>query len=258
MKSSVRKAISIVSLAALATLFLLIMGGNTKKRSLLTCDGIRVFFADSLRFVTEEDVKGYLDAKYGAYIGQRLDSIKLHRVESILDAQSAILKSEAYTTDDGKLNIVITQREPAVRFQKEGTGFYADERGFIFPLQEKYTSNVPVIDGNIPVSISEGFKGVSGSGEEQEWMNGAIALVNYIEKDRIWKDNIVQIHVDEKGDLILIPREGNERFIFGSPFEISQKFERISKYYEYILPEKGEGYYRTVNVKFDRQIVCKK
>ncbi len=56
----------------------------------------------------------------------------------------------------------------------------------------------------------------------------------------------------------MIPREGNERFIFGSPFDAAAKFGRMADYYRYILPDKGEGYYRTVNVKFDKQIVCKK
>lgn len=83
-------------------------------------------------------------------------------------------------------------------------------------------------------------------------------MVNYMNRSKVWAENIVQINVDEKGDIVMIPREGNERFIFGSPFDAENKFSRIERYYRYILPEKGEGYYRTVNVKFNKQIVCKK
>lgn len=254
----IRTLISIATLAALAAIFLLICAGTAKKRSLLTCEGVRVSFADDYRFVTEEDVKGYLDKYYGAYIGQRLDSIRLHKVEDILDVQSAILKSQAYTTDDGMLNVIITQREPVIRFQTEDHGFYADECGFIFPLQENYTSNVPVIDGNIPIHSVEGYKGAPESDKEKEWMNGVIELTEYMGNNRTWAENIVQMHVDENGDIVMVPRNGNERFIFGSPFEAPEKFARMEKYYRYILPEKGEGYYKTVNVKFDKQIVCKK
>ena len=258
MKIHVRHIISILTLAALVVVFMAICAGRSHKRSLLTCEGVRVCFADDYRFVTEEDVKGYLDKYYGAYIGQRIDSIRLHKVEEILDVQSAILKSEAYTTDDGMLNISITQREPVVRFQKEDTGFYADEKGFIFPLQENYTSHVQIIDGNIPVSFSEGFKGQPQSEKEQQWMQGVLELLKCMEKSKVWSENIVQMHVDENGDLVMIPRSGNERFIFGSPFDAEAKFDRMAGYYRYILPEKGEGFYRTVNVKFDNQIVCKK
>lgn len=258
MRRSVRYLISALTLAALVTVFLAICAGNSRKRSLLTCEGVRVSFADDYRFVTEEDVKGYLDKYYGAYIGQRIDSIRLHEVESILDVQSAILKSEAYTTDDGMLNISITQREPVVRFQKDDLGFYADECGFIFPLQENYTSNVHIIDGNVPVSFREGFKGQPENEKEQQWMKGVLELLKCMENSRTWSENIVQMHVDENGNIVMIPRTGNERFIFGSPFDAKEKFERMADYYRYILPEKGEGFYKTVNVMFDNQIVCKK
>ena len=258
MKRSVRYLISFLALAALLVIFMVICAGNSHKRSLLTCEGVSVSFADDFRFVTEEDVKGYLDKYYGAYIGQRLDSIRLHKVEDILDVQSAILKSEAYTTDDGMLNICITQREPVVRFQKDDIGFYADECGFIFPLQENYTSNVHIIDGDVPINFSEGFKGQPESEKEQQWMQGVISLLKYMEKSKVWDENIVQMHVDENHDLVMIPRSGNERFIFGNPFDAEAKFGRMADYYRYILPEKGEGFYRTVNVKFKNQIVCKK
>lgn len=258
MKRRVRNIVSVLTLAALVAVFMLINAGKAKKRALITCEGVNVEFTDDYRFVTEEDVKGYLDNYYGAYIGQRIDSIKLHKVESILNVQSAILNSEAYTTDDGMLNITISQREPVVRFQNGEHGFYADECGFIFPLQDNYTSNVPVIDGNIPLNVEDGFKGAPGSDKEKAWMAGVLELLNFMDKSRAWSENIVQMHVDEKGDLVLIPRQGNERFIFGSPDGAEAKFGRIEKYYRYILPEKGEGYYRTVNVKFDKQIVCKK
>lgn len=258
MKRSIRNIISIATLAALTAVFLLICAGNAKKRALITCEGVNVSFADEYRFVTEEDVKEYLDKYYGAYIGQRMDSIKLHKVEDILDVQSAILKSQAYTTDDGLLNVIITQREPVVRFQKEDYGFYADECGFIFPLQDNYTSLVPVIDGNIPIKSAEGFKGAPESEKEKEWLAGVTELLDYMNRSKVWDENIVQMHVDENGDIVMIPRTGSERFIFGSPFDPESKFNRISEYYRYILPEKGEGYYKSVNVKFDKQIVCKK
>lgn len=258
MKARVRTIVAVAALAALAALCALIHAGTARERALRTCEGIRVEYADDYRFVSEQDIKDYMDKYYGAYIGQRLDSIRLHKVEAILDVQSAILKSEAYTTDDGMLNIRLTQREPVIRFQKGSYGFYADCNGFIFPLQENFTSQVPVMDGAVPIKSAEGYKGAPGSEEERQWMAGVIALVDYMGKSRIWAENIVQMHVEDNGDIVMIPRQGNERFIFGSSFGVKDKFDRMSDYYRYILPEKGEGYYKTVNVKYDKQIICKK
>ena len=226
-------------------------------RRLLTCNGLKVEYADAHRFVNEDDIKAWLEKEYGSYIGQRLDSVGLDRIEQILDDQSAILKSEAYTTEDGLLNIRISQRVPVLRFQKGKTGFYVDDRGYLFPLQERDTVQGPVVEGAIPVNFTPGYKGKAQTAQEQDWIRDMMDMMDWIRKSRIWKEAFVQVSVVENGDLVLKPREGGERFIFGPPGEVAVKFDRIGRYYEYILPAKGAGYYKTVNVKFDRQIICR-
>ena len=258
MKKSVRRVISIASLVAFSLGFVAVIKMTAADRSLKTCDGVNLIYTDEYRFVDLDDVKGWLDKGYGTYIGQRLDSIQLHKVEKVLNAQSAILKTEAYVTDDGKLNVSISQREPVLRFQTGDYGFYADVNGYIFPLQDNYTKKVPVVDGNLPINCPKGYKGAPRSEEERLWVNRVISMASYIQDSKLWNGRIVQIHVDENGDLILIPRDGNERFIFGSPTGVDDKLSRMEKYYKYILPEKGQGYYKTVNLKFDKQIICKK
>ena len=75
---------------------------------------------------------------------------------------------------------------------------------------------------------------------------------------KVWSDNISQITVLKGGDLLLVPREGRERFLFGPPTDIAAKFDRIRKYYESIAPNCDPGTYSTVNVKYDGQIICRK
>ena len=86
------------------------------QRKLVTVNGLKVEFADSLKFVSENDIKGFLASNYGAYIGQRLDSIKLRIIETMLESRSAVLESQAWTTEDGILHVRITQRAPEIRF----------------------------------------------------------------------------------------------------------------------------------------------
>lgn len=259
MKPALRKLISLVVLAVILLCFLSLRAAVRGKRLEQTCNGVSVEFKEDWHFITEDDVKGYLDAYYGAYIGQRLDSLKLYRIEQIVDVQSAVLKSQAYVTDDdGMLHILISQRDPIVRFETSAGGFYADEKGFIFPLQSNYTSRVPIVDGAVPLPGGEGYKGAPQTEEQVKWMNDILTMLGYMDKSKIWAENIVQIHVDESGDIILIPREGKEKFIFGGPEDAQAKFDRMAKYYQYIRPEKGEDFYSSVNVKYDKQIVCKK
>ena len=78
-----------------------------------------------------------------------------------------------------------------------------------------------------------------------------------MEGSKVWKDKIVQITVHDHGELMLVPREGKERFLFGQPENISEKFRKMEMYYRSILPEKGSDAYTTVSVEYDGQIVCR-
>ncbi len=228
-------------------------------REPLTCKGLNVVIADSTenQFVSRADIKKYIDREYGQYIGQPLDSINLAKIEDIIDGRSAVNKSQAYTTRDGMLNVTITQRTPAVRFQRADGGFYADAEGFLFPLQSSYSSRVQVVDGDIPLKANSGYKGELEDEKEKQWLHDVLEVINYMETSKVWKDKIVQITVSDGGELTLVPRDGNERFLFGQPVMIEDKFEKMELYYSHILPEKGSEAYKTVSVKFDGQIVCR-
>lgn len=246
------------ALLSIIVVLCIVMLAGRNYRHQLTCTALEVTFEDSLKFVTKDDVQHAIETHYGSYIGQRLDSVGLARIEQVVDAQSAVLKSEAYTTQDGSLHVMITQREPVIRFQRGPDGFYADERGFIFPLQDNYTCDVPVIDGNIPIWHGTDYKGLPEGDRETRWMHDVLQMMSTIQNSSLWCNNIGQVSVDSHGDLILIPRQGDERFIFGPPTEVEAKLERMARYYEYILPSKDSGFYKTVNVKYDGQIICRK
>ena len=223
------------------------------------CLKLEVAILDSMHnnFVSKADIRKFLDKEYKEYIGQPIDSIDLVKMEEIIDSRSAVLKSQAYVTKDGTLHIDVTQRRPVVRFQKKDGGFYADADGYIFPLQNTYASHVQIIDGNIPIAANSGYKGGISDPEGKKWFDRMMVLVNYIEDSKVWNGKIVQIHIEENGDIILVPRIGDERFIFGQATEIEHKFEKLSRYYKFIIPEKGTGAYKNIDLRFKGQIVCR-
>lgn len=228
-------------------------------RRTVTCHKLEVVIADSatLGFVTKEDVRKALDKEYGVYVGQRIDSVNLKKIEAILDNRSAVLKSEAYTTLDGILHVRIVQREPIVRFKIGDGGYYADEKGFIFPLQDGYKSYVCTVDGDIPLTVAPGYKGPAKTLKERKWLMGLIQLIQTIQSDKDRKKWIKRISVAPNGDILLRPSEGREKFVFGQPENVERKFGKIEDYYKYIAPTKEKGHYTYVNVKYNGQIICR-
>lgn len=258
MKAVLRHILTATALVLFATGMAVLVGLSREERRQLTCTGLQVRVTDPFVFVTEDDVKGYLNRYYGPYIGQRLDSVRLFSIENILNRQSAVLRSEAWTDLEGILHVDISQREPVMRIQNGERGFYIDGRGSIFPLQKSYTSLVPVVDGAVPFSIPDGYKGDAPDELSRQWVSDMLSLVSYMKKSRVWDENISQISVLDGGDLMLVPREGRERFIIGGCDCLDEKFERISDYYKFVKPSAEEGLYKTVNVKYHGQIICRK
>ena len=259
MSKTVKYIISAIFAAALVGCIVAAYLCGSAYRAPLKCTGLSVTILDSAvnRFVSKADVEKYLEKEYGGYIGLDLDSIDLCKVEKIIDARSAVLKSQAYTTRDGRLNVTVTQRTPVVRFQKSDGGFYADAEGFLFPLQSSYASRVQIVDGDIPLKANSGYKGMVEDPQQQEWLDKVITIVNYMESSKIWKDKIVQITVHDGGELTMVPRKGKERFLFGQPVNHEDKFRRMELYYSNIVPAKGSETYSTISVEYDGQIVCR-
>ena len=244
----------LITIALFIAVWVISSGMATSRRRGKTCQGIKVEIADSLerRFVAKEDVKEWMQ-DYGVYIGLPLDSVRLDRIETIMDSRSAVRKSQAWLTEDGYIHIALTQREPIVRFQDGNNGYYADASGFIFPLQSRFTVRVPIVDGALPLKVERGYKG---DRCDDEWLMKMIGMVNYM-KGSVWEGIISQISVNTDGDLVLIPREGKERFLFGSPDRAADKFRLVRRYYESIRPNNAEGKYSLVDVRQERQIVCR-
>ena len=258
MKPVVRYLIAASAVAA--CVFLALVGDRVgaKNRHEVTCNSVDALIADSLqrKFISPDDIKDWM-ADYGTYLGLRLDSVDLRRVEAVIDGKSAVRKSEAWLTDDGVLHISVTQREPVVRFQSASGGYYADADGFLFPLQLRHTARVPVVDGHLPLKLGKDFKGEPETDQERQWILSVLDLVRYLGEQKEWNDLVGQITVDRNGNLVLIPREGTERFVFGTPTDIDAKFGRVRKYYESIAPSQ-ENSYQIVDVRYKDQVICRR
>ena len=257
MKPAVRIILACSALGA--CLFLWLAGDRMakSKRREVTCKDIDAVIADSLerKFISPDDIREWM-TDYGTWMGLPLDSLDLYRVEETIDSKSAIRKSQVWLTDDGILHVSVTQREPVVRFQTPTGGYYSDSEGFLFPIMSRFTVRVPVVDGALPIKLEKDFKGEPDSEKEKEWVHSVLGLAKYLSGRKEWNDLVGQINVLESGDLVLIPRKGTERFLFGTPTDIEAKFSRIRKYYEGIQPLGNE--YGSVDVRFDKQIICRK
>ncbi|MCQ2115696.1 MAG: hypothetical protein MJZ07_05790 [Bacteroidales bacterium] len=253
-----KKALRIIVLCLVAAALAALMGWSFVSGAAadgdITCKEVKVHLKGSGEcFASPEDITEAIRNRFGDQIGEYLDDIDIVAIEEFVDKRSAVLKSEVYVTRDSILNIDVTQRRPVLRFIRGGVGCYCDDRGNIFPLQGKTTAHVPIVDGLPPVDPQR--YGKPEDARARRWVGRMVVLAAYIDGSS-WKHRITQMRVNDKGDLVIYLKDCKEKFIFGTPDDIEAKFGRIETYFTHVKPN-TEKKYTTVNVKFDRQIVCR-
>ena len=251
LKTSVGLLLAVVLIGAY------VLGSGNRRQT--RCAWVEITVEDSLNtpFVTAKKIKQYLSQDFGKLVGMPIDSIDTYKIEKFLDSKTAILKSNVYKTSKGTLNIMVTQRKPVLRFQTSSYGFYCDADGYLLPLEPDYSMDVPVIDGNIPLDMEDCMKGTAEDPQDRRWLEDMLKLSGHI-SGSVWKERIAQVHCQESGELVIVPREGGEIFLFGLPENMEEKLEKMQMYYERIVAEKGKEAYKVVDVRFKDQIVCKK
>ncbi len=224
-----------------------------------SCIGIDVIILDSAvnNFITKADVADIITSSKINPMGKEREWVDLPEIEKLLENRSAIRKSDAYIGTDGILKVEVTQRRPLLRIQTEQGGFYIDDTQYIFPLVETFTSYVPIITGNIPVKLKEGFRGKVRN-KDREWIEDIICLGEYLDKHSFWNNQIQQIHIEDNGDFTFYTAVGDQKIIFGKIENIDYKFAKLKTYYDRIVPIYGWERYDQVNLKFSDQIVCTK
>ena len=95
MKAAVKYSIAGALAAAFFVGMISLYGNVREEQRRIVCGRLDVSFADSLRFVSEQDIREYLDAHYGPCIGERLDSVQLARIEDMLEIRSSVFAERA-------------------------------------------------------------------------------------------------------------------------------------------------------------------
>jgi cell division protein FtsQ len=251
------KKTSIGLLLAGVLLAAYLLGEN--KRSNTLCAKINIEVEDSINnhFVTSKIVNEYLVTDYRELIGVPVDKIDLYKIETLLNSKNTILKSEAYISRGGILNINVQPRKPAMKFRAQDHSFFCTSDGYLLPEQPNFIDEILTVEGNIPIDTTDCRTGKPQDPKKVEWIGQMLKINEYINEHPVWKDKIGQIICEPSGELIIKPKEGRETFLFGHLDEIDTKFEKMQIYYQRITADKGDDAYNIVDLRFEGQIVCK-
>jgi cell division protein FtsQ len=242
-----------VWLISLTGLFILMSFIEVKKAE-LTCKQVKILLPGNQFFIEKHEVDEILETQNGKLEGKRIHNINIQALEDRLKANPFILSAKVYGDMDGVLHAEIEQRVPILRiFNTSGQDFYVDEKGLKIPLSDHFTARVLVANG----SINEIFTGKIDTLSTPMGKN-VFAVADFISRDTLWNEQIVQLFVARNYDIELVPRLGNQKIILGDTDNLKDKFRNLYLFYKKALPKVGWDTYSTINLSFKGQIVCEK
>lgn len=243
---------------------ILISGFVAGRRSELLCNTVNIVITDSTskRFIESKDVLEMLSKNNSLPLGTPVASVNTNKIEEIVLANSLVKQSTVYTSIDGKLNIVLNQREPVVRIiDNNGRSYYLDEEGSVISLSKRFTPHILVVNGNISTPFSprsvENIYDRKYDGKADK-LREIHEMAMFISHNEFWDAQIVQLYVDSKGEFELVPRIGPHLIQFGSLENHEKKFNKLWVFYNEGLKAKGWNNYLKINLKYKDQIVCTK
>jgi len=224
------------------------------KKKTVVCTNVKILIPGADNFIEREEVDAILKQSQGNLVGQHLESINLQRIEKNIIANPYIAYATVYADMNGVIQIRVKQREPVLRMiNANGQDYYIDSNGLKMPVSPNFTANVLAANGN----IMEHFSGRVDT-LITRMAKDLYKVALYVKKDTFFNAQIEQLYVNDKKDIELIPRVGNQRIVLGGADSLETKMKNLLIFYKKALPKVGWNTYKTINVKYVNQIVCER
>jgi len=208
---------------------------------------------DGEQLISEKEIKQILQLAAGKTITKaNIKTLNLRKLEAKLNKDKRIQRADLYFDSKNRLHAHIIQKKPIMRvIEEEGGEYYLDENGKQVPVTRGSAVRVPLVTG-----IRDTFSLVNTKSDRPSKLKQVFDIMKYVAKDPFLTALIEQAHVehDSIGDIVLIPKLGREKLIFGDASDIQAKFDNLKIFYRDGMPKLGWSRYKSLNLKYSHQV----
>lgn len=230
------KGIVLLALTAVMLAF-----GTIKNNDRTLRDTSIVFVGKHKLFLTHDNVNNLLVQKNQSLKNEQKEALALNEVELALKSNKLVKNAEVSVSVDGDVRIEIEQKTPIARVITNDS-YYVDNQGKAMPLSENYSARVPMVSGYVtPKDLSALTK-----------------LAQRIEQDVFYKTQVVHIHANKDNTFTMRLRTYDFVIQLGDLYALDKKLTNFKAFYKEADERNQLNRYKTINLKFDNQVICTK
>ncbi len=213
-------------------------------------------------FLTYDDVQQFIHHRFDSIVGKPMGQINAEEIERKAREIPYVLDADVFKSLNGEVSLNIRQRRAIVMIiDPTGDRYYIDESGDIIPPRPGFPANILVCNGNIPAYKFYGAnntKAYKDSIMQNSILGDIYRLAKKLDADKFLQKEIVQLYIDHKQEINMIPLVGRHKIIFGRIENLDNKLKKLNAFYRKAKYFDAWGKYKSINLKYKNQIVCTK
>jgi len=250
-KLNIRKEIRVA--AALVGICALI-GFSERKQGRVLCKSVIVEINNDHEnyFMDEAEIMSLLTSSQPAMVGADVNQLNLKEIEKKLMRDRHIEDAQLFADLKGNVVVRVDLRRPIARIVRaSGQDAYIAEDGTVMSVSDRYTSRVVLVSGGFgeDLYLKENINEVEIGPE-------LLSMIRFVSEDRFWRAQVAQLDISRAGEIRIFPQVTGQEVQFGKPEGFENKFSKLMIFYKKILPQRGWTKYKTVNVKYEGQIIA--
>jgi cell division protein FtsQ len=231
-----------------------LMGFIDKKQQSVKCTNIGILIPGANNFIEREEINAILKSSQGDIIGRNLEGVNLHEIEKSIGANPYIAFVKVYAEMNGSVYVEVRQRQPVLRIiNQAGQDYYVDSEGLKVPVSSNFTADVIVASGKIMEPFNGRLDTLSTSLGKDLYK-----MALFFSANKLWDAQIEQLFVNDKSQVELVPRVGNQHILLGDASNLPTKMENLATFYKEVMPHVGWNVYKEINLMYKDQIVAVK
>ncbi len=197
------------------------------------------FVGDNKLFITDTTVSKLLIQNQRPLTEQPKEIIDLNKLEFSLNSNLIIKKAEVFMSVNGELSAEVEQKRPIARVNTNAS-YYIDDEGSFMPLSSNYSARVPLVTGNI----------------ERNNLKTVFQFAKAVDEDEFLKKHVIEIRQNDDKTIDFKIRKSDFVVHLGSLKMLEKKINNFKAFYQKALKDKILERYSSVNLKFDKQVIC--
>jgi cell division protein FtsQ len=153
-----------------------------------------------------------------------------------------IEKSNVYLNIKGELVAKVYDKKPLARVLVKNGTRYIDKNGDFIPLSENFSARVPFCSGQMQNIKNKDF----------------LSLLERIDEDDFFKQSIINVVINNKGEVTLYQRGQDYEIDFGKPNFIEVKLSNFKSFYQFNATKNKINNYNRITLRYVKQVICSK